>query len=58
MGKLDFGECGGGTSDPFTRVNLNGNEIGRATGQLSKTIEVHFKDCDILELKQVNAWGY
>ena len=54
MAKLDFGECND-ESGHSTNVNLNGIEIGVATsGQLSKTIDVNFKDGDILELKQKN----
>ena len=54
VAKLDFGQCWG-ESGYSTQVNLNGKEIGRATGlQLSKTIEFNFKDGDILELKEGN----
>ena len=53
VAKLDFGECAGNLAREFTQVNLNGKEIGRATGlQRSKTIEFNFKDGDILELKE------
>ena len=58
VAKLDFGECAGNLAREFTQVNLNGKEIGRATGlQLSKTIEFNFKDGDILELKEGNGYG-
>ena len=53
MGTLDFGECSGYYRSS-TQVNLNGVEIGMATrGQLSKTINVEFKNGDILELKEL-----
>ena len=53
VAKLDFGVCYGVRNGDSTQVNLNGKEIGRATGlQRSKTIEFNFKDGDILELKE------
>ena len=60
VGILDFGECSRGSGgDYFIQVNLNGNEIGRATsGQLSKTINIDFKDGDILELKEGTGYDY
>ena len=52
--EIDFGDCWGRLSnwrDPYTQVNLNGNEIGRAYGgDLSKKIQFDFKEGDILEL--------
>ena len=53
VAKLDFGECSYGDSGSSTQVNLNGKEIGRASGiQPSKIVEFNFKDGDILELKE------
>ena len=53
VGKLDFGQCYGGSADSSVIVNLNGIEIGRAMSlQDSKTIVFNFKEGDIMELKE------
>ena len=58
MAKLDFGECWGHSAS-YIPVHLNGVEIGRAaSNQLSKTINVDFKNGDNLELKDLNGYGW
>ena len=50
--RLKFGNCG---NFGYVVAKLNGKQVGRADPNQSKTIELAFKDGDILELTEYNA---
>ena len=50
--RLKFGNC---NHADYVVAKLNGKQVGRANPNQSKTIELAFKDGDILELTEYNA---
>ena len=50
--RLKFGNC---NHADYVVAKLNGKQVGRANPNQSKTIELAFKDGDILELTQYSA---
>ena len=53
MVRLKFGNCH--PTVDYVVAKLNGKQVGRANPNQSKTIELAFKDGDILELTEYNA---
>ena len=53
MVRLKFGNCH--PTVDYVVAKLNGKQVGRADPNQSKTIELAFKDGDILELTEYNA---
>ena len=48
--RLKFGNCHRNAGTGYVVAKLNGKQVGRANPNQSKTIELAFKDGDILEL--------
>ena len=48
--RLKFGNC---NHADYVVAKLNGKQVGRANPNQSKTIELAFKDGDILELTEI-----
>ena len=53
--RLKFGNCHTNAGTGYVVAKLNGKQVGRADPNQSKTIELAFKDGDILELTEYNA---
>ena len=53
MVRLKFGNCHRNAGTGYVVAKLNGKQVGRANPTQSKTIELAFKDGDILELTEI-----
>ena len=51
--RLKFGNCHRNAGTGYVVAKLNGKQVGRADPNQSKTIELAFKDGDILELTEM-----
>ena len=56
MVRLKFGNCH--PTHGYVVAKLNGKQVGRANPNQSKTIELAFKDGDILELTEMGDGLY
>ena len=54
MVRLKFGNCH--PTVDYVVAKLNGKQVGRVDGYQSKTLELDFKDGDILELSDNDDW--
>ena len=54
--RLKFGNCHRNAGTGYVVAKLNGKQVGRADPNQSKTIELAFKDGDILELTESDGF--
>ena len=52
-GEIEVGNCG---NFGYVVAKLNGKQVGRVDGYQSKTLELDFKDGDILEISDNDDW--